>query len=149
MISETKLEALAQGQHPVLIVGTERRRQLATAREIHQYSAQKGGPFVIHRCGLPFWRSPTEKAELSRLCACVFHQSNGGTLYFEGVDQLSDEEHHQLYMSLARKEFWDSEANLMHPVGFRIVASAPPEILDLSQASNLIYRLAEMVIQLP
>jgi len=149
MISETKLEALAKARLPVLVVGDDRRQLLAMARRIHRHSLHQEGPFVIHRCGLPFWQSPSESEELSRLCASIFHQSSGGTLYFEGVDQLSEEEHQQLYISLERNEFWDSEANLMQPVGFRIVASAPPSILDLAHASNLIYRLARVVIRVP
>ena len=148
MTSVSRLTTLAEDEHPILIVGSERRKLLAIAREIHARSSKCRGPFVIHRCGLPFWRRPTESGELTRLCARIFRQSSGGTLYFEGVNQLSVEEHHQLYMALERKEFWDPESGILRPVDYRIVASAPAEILKLNNATNLVYRLAEIVISL-
>ena len=148
MINDSRLKTLAEDEHPILIVGSERRKLLAVARKVHGQSSKHLGPFVIHRCGLPFWRSQTKCDELTRLCARIFRQSRGGTLYFEGVNHLSVEEHHQLYMALERNEYWDPESGIFRPVDYRIVASAPPEILKLNNATNLVYRLAEIVVRL-
>lgn len=148
MISASRLKTLAEDEHPILMIGSDRRGLLAFAKEVHAQSSRHRGPFVLHRCGQPSWRPPDEKEGESRLCAPVFRKSSGGTLYVEGLHQLPMEEQHPLYMALERNEFWDPEAGIFRPVDYRIVASAPPEILDLGNATKLIYRLAEIVIRL-
>ena len=147
MISENKLKILAEEGHPVLLVGQDRRQILGLARELHKQSRFSSGPFLIHRCGS---RGLPEgiQIDLLVLCARLFNRGKGGTIFFENVDELSPEESKQLYMVLERGEYWDPEAEELRPVEFRVVGSAPLQILDLGQATRLTYRLAERLIRL-
>ena len=148
MISDDKLRTLAQEGHPILLLGVNRRELLGLARKIHAYSARSDGPLRIHRCG-PLGVPQARSKGLSGLCARLFAQVEGGSLYFENVERLSDEERRELYMVLERRQYWDPDRARLVPVCFRILASATPDVLDPDRASSVMYRLAERIIRLP
>lgn len=147
------VEAAAEGDRPVLLLGEPGTERDAVARLVHERSRRAAGPFLTIRCGLLTAQQQEELifgagagAGAGRLV-----EAASGTLYLEDVEALSPAAQERLVAALALAARGRSSG--VAASDFRLVASTTLDLAGLVRrkrfAAELYMRLASAEVQVP
>lgn len=125
---EKFVEKASTVDFPVMIVGEQGTEKTLLARSIHLQGKREKGPFVEVRC------ASLSSLDIRRTIAQLIEQAKGGTLFFNGIDQLNAE---ALECIL---EHWDyfmpSGALSSVPVWLRVIVSVTRDTPSLVNAND-------------
>jgi transcriptional regulator with PAS, ATPase and Fis domain len=156
-----RIERLARTDFTVLIEGESGTGKELVARQIHDSSARRGGPFVALNCAALV--ETLLEAELfgieDRTATGVrgrkgkFEHANGGTLFLDEVGDLSPSAQAKLLRAIQDLSVERVGGQGLHRVDIRIVAATNKSLSGLVDAAlfraDLYYRLAGIDVQVP
>ena len=152
-----QVEIAARSSESVLIRGEGGTGKSFVAETIHVASRRRDKPFVVVNCV----QLSTEPLELvksrwfgkklagsDREKPGVFEQANGGTLFLDGIDELSDEIQRQLVDVIEKSEITPVGSDYSISIDIRFISSVS-EKADSKLRGDLYRRLAKLEIHLP
>lgn len=152
-----QVEIAARSSESVLILGEGGTGKSFVAETIHSACRRRDEPFVVVNC-VKLSSEPLELvksrwfgkklASSDREKPGEFERANGGTLFLDGVDELSDEIQRQLVDVIENSEITRVGSNYSISVDIRFIGSAS-EKYDGKLRSDLYRRLAKLEIHLP
>ncbi|WP_052954653.1 sigma-54-dependent transcriptional regulator [Microvirga vignae] len=135
----------ARSALPVLIETEAGSGAKALAMAIHENSDRRTRPFISLLTEEAFWEGSTQEASLLR----HLKEANGGTLFIEGVEHLSQEAQTQLTETIFHQ---DTASRPARRLDVRIIASAGFNLADEVRkgrfSQDLYYRLQAMPLAL-
>jgi DNA-binding NtrC family response regulator len=158
----TVLERAAPTQATVLIQGETGTGKELVARELHEHSRRKSGPFVAVDCGaiapnvieselFGHTRGAFSGAVSDR--RGLIEEAHGGTLFLDEVGELPLSLQAKLLRALETREVRRVGANSARAVDIRLVAATnrmlAQSVNEGSFREDLYYRLAVVEVQLP
>lgn len=154
------IRKLAHASANVVIHGESGTGKELVARAIHNCSAQANGPFVTLNCGsisddmfdVDFF-GQVDTDEGCRGKKGILSQANSGTLYLEGVGELSQASQAKLVRVLIEKSFTILGAESPSPLNVRIISSTDQNLETLVAEGrfreDLFYRLNVLPVFIP
>ena len=157
----TRIDRVAQTDFTVLLEGESGVGKELVARQIHEQSARRNGPFVAVNCAALV--ETLVEAELfgieERTATGVrgrrgkFEQADGGTLFLDEVSDLSSTAQAKLLRALQDLAIERVGGQGAHRVDVRIVAATNRTLAGLVEArqfrADLFYRLSGVDIRVP
>jgi transcriptional regulator with GAF, ATPase, and Fis domain len=152
----------AASEAGVLVLGETGTGKEVLARAIHSASRRKDGPFVVVDCAaLPtstlqselfgHRRGAFSGAERDRIGR--FEAAEGGTLFFDQIDELEPSAQGQLLRAIEEREVLPLGEARARPVDFRLLSSAGPDLREKVARgrfrSDLYYRIKVVELELP
>ena len=142
----TRLEALAQVDADVLIVGETGAGKEGAARALHALSGRKRGPFVAVNCG--GLSGELAKAELFGQTTGAypgagparpgrFEQAEGGVLFLDEIEEPSMDLQVALLRVLEEREVWRLGASSPIRIDVRVIAAAKVDLAELVSEGRL------------
>jgi DNA-binding NtrC family response regulator len=124
------------------------------ARALHRLSHGADGPFVLWRAGeVPAEDPDTAIAAASADIDGLVKKAHGGTLFFDGINEMPLEVQSHLLRVLRRQEGSQVEVDASHKMHVRMIASTRDDLRGLASAGRflqeLYQRLATVEITLP
>lgn len=160
-MQQLRLQLQRLGPHfrTVLLTGETGTGKELAARELHQFSPQADGPFVVFNAAsvgeaVIEWRGaaemlPTGADDLDSLLKAA----HGGALYFDQIGEMPAATQGQLLQVLQRRDRMARGSSGSNNQGPRIIASTSQDLRLLAQAGrfreDLYYRIATVEIALP
>jgi DNA-binding NtrC family response regulator len=158
----SRLERVAQTDVSVVVLGETGTGKEVFAHAIHSLSPRAAGPFVVVDCAsiapslaeaalFGHERGAFTGATSARISPFV--QASGGTLFLDELGELPLELQSKLLRALAEQKVQPLGASSYRPFDTRIVAATRRDltrsVADASFRSDLYFRLAKLVVQLP
>ena len=151
------VERVAETNSRVLITGPSGSGKEVVARMIHAHSQRKTGPFVVLNCAT--MHSDHLEAELfgveegDNVRSGTFEAAHGGTLFLDGVTDMSTETQGRIVRVLQEQIFQRVGGMSRIEVDVRVMASATRDLQDEIAAGrfreDLFYRLSVVPIEMP
>ena len=157
-----RLQRLAAGEMPVLLLGESGTGKELAAREVHRGSARHGGPFVPVNCAALsetlihsdlFGHSRGAFTGADRDRAGVFESARGGTVFLDEIGDLPLAVQGNLLRVLQEGEVRRLGESLPRKVDARIVAATHRDLSAMVRAgdfrADLFFRLRVATVRLP
>jgi len=157
-----KLERIAQSDSTVLITGETGTGKELAAAAVRDFSARRGGPFVVIDCGaLPanlieselFGHEKGAFTGADRLRQGAFERANRGTIFLDEIGELPLSLQPSLLGILERRESRRVGGQNPIPVNVRVITATNRELsAEVARGAfraDLYYRLAVVEVRLP
>lgn len=128
-------ERLAMGSAPIAIIGESGSGKEVLARAIHAWSERAAGPFVVFTCAAHAQDEHEDLLFGAGAGASCLALAEGGTLYLDDAERLSDAAQSQLLEHLGRES------------AVRVIAGSQTDLSDLDEA--LFFALAAFALKVP
>ncbi len=158
----SQVDAIADSEIPVLLLGETGVGKDQIARYIHHHSSRSKGPFVDVNCGtivhelaetILFGHERGSFTSAVDTRVGMVEAASGGTLFLNEVGELPLRLQVKLLSALEEKQIYRVGATVPRKVDFRIIAATN---VDLHEAvkkgrfrADLFYRLAVMTLKVP
>lgn len=147
---KNNISKIARTQAPVFILGENGSGKELVAQLIHYQSSRKDFPFVTVICGD---RDPKElEADLFGDNSLLL-KANGGTIFFDGIDQLSLEMQSSLFLILNEKIFTHKVFGKKVNLDFRVLSASTQDLVQCLQdgkfMQDLFFRIHVIPLVIP
>lgn len=157
-----KLKSVAKKDVTVLLEGETGTGKELIARELHQQSNRRDGPFIVVDCGaIPPTLIESELFGHERGAftgatgrrAGAFEDADGGTIFLDEIGELELTMQPRLLRALERREVKPVGATRHRPVNVRVLAATnrdlQRDVNDGTFRGDLFYRLAVVHLRIP
>ncbi len=154
-----QINKVASSSSRVLITGSSGSGKETVARNLHEKSERKEGPFIIVNCARLSLSNAdselfgSENMNAGRRIVGLFEQAHKGTLFFDEICDLPIETQGRLVRAVTDQHFRRVGGNVEVSTDVRIISSSSKnlrdEIKNFNFREDLFYRLSVVTIDIP